>query len=135
MQAILRTRLVTALVLVVVFGAGAVTGVAFDRGMEGRRHAPDHTADARPTPMYMKVNPTAQQKVLIDSILRDHRAAFRKLHEEFRANYDPRYQALIKETREAIDSVLTTEQAAKYDSLLAESDRKRAERAPRQNRE
>ncbi len=142
MKGILRTRLVTALVLVLVFGAGVVSGLAFDRGVEANDRRPDRGSDVHRTPIYMKVNPTARQQAQIDSILREHRAAWKALHDEFRKavdqfhkTYDPRYEALVKKTRAGIDSVLTTEQAAKYDSLLAAYDRRRSERgSSRQSR-
>ncbi len=137
MERVLRTRLFAAVVLVLVFGAGVLLGLALDQGRHelGNEGDRDRAAEARRTPTYMQVHPTEQQKVLIDSIVGEHRAAMRALHEEFRAKYDPRYQALIKETREAIKGVLTPEQATQYDSIVAANDRKRAERAPRQDRE
>ena len=41
---------------------------------------------------------------------------------EFQAAYDPRYRALLQETRAAIKGVFTPEQAHAYDSLIAERD-------------
>ncbi len=135
MERVLRTRLFAGVVLAVVFGAGVLLGLALDQGGPGPTADRGRGDDSHRTPTYMQVHPTDQQKVLIDSIVRKDRAAMRALHEEFRAEYDPRYQALIKQTRDAIKGVLTPEQAAQYDSLLAENDRRRAERAQRQNRE
>ncbi len=141
MERVLRTRLFAGVVLAVVFGAGVLLGLAVDRspGPDADRGRGEET---HRTPTYMKVDPTAEQQSQIDSILRVHRAAMKSLHEEFRQaldqfrkTYDPRYEALIKETREEIKGVLTPEQAAKYDSLLAENARRRAEREQRQNRE
>ena len=134
MERVVRTRLFAGVVLAVVFGAGVVLGLAIDQnpGPRGDRGRGEET---HRTPTYMKVDPTEQQKTQIDSILRKDRAAMRALHEEFRAEYEPRYQALVKQTREAIKSVLTPEQAAKYDSIHAEYDRKRSERSQRPNRE
>ncbi len=140
MQRILRTRLVTALILVVVFGAGAVSGAAWDRGF-GTRHDTPPSRPARREPVFMQVHPTARQKTEIDSIVKERHAAFENLHEEFRKaleqfheTYDPRYDSLIKDTRDAIKSVLTPAQAVQYDSLLARMDRRRAERAQRDGR-
>ncbi len=127
MEGILRTRLVTALVLVVVFGAGAVTGLAWDRGVQRRdaQAAGQRSTDrGRRVPTYMKVNPTPtpEQRARIDSIMKDRRAGFRKLIEDFHAQWDPRYQAYIQGTRNAIRAVLTPEQAAQWDSLIARRD-------------
>jgi len=131
-----RTRLTTLLVLVVVFAAGVLLGLAWRGTAPGAAAgneavagaAPETTGDSTRTPMYEQVGPTPEQKILIDSIVRNHREAMKQLHAEFRAAYEPRYRALIESTREAIKGVLTPEQAAAYDSLLAAWDRKRAER-------
>lgn len=141
MEGILRTRLVTALVLVLVFGAGVVSGLAFDRGVESHDRRPDRSSNVHRTPIYMQVKPTARQQVRIDSVLSVLRPDYKKLHEDFRKaldqvhkTYEPRRDTLIKETIAGIKSVLTTEQAAKYDSLLAEYNHKRTDRSSRQNR-
>lgn len=137
MEKILRTRLLTGLVLVVVFGAGLALGFAADRSLgaepaiqaEAVDSAASDSTQSRRRPMYEQVGPTEAQKIQIDSIVRDYRGAMKSLHAEFRAAYNPRYQALIEETREAIRGVLTTEQAQAYDSLVAEYERRRAERS------
>lgn len=140
MERVLRTRLVTALVLVLVFVAGAVAGVAWGQG-NGSRH--DTQARTARHQVFMQVHPTERQKTEIDSILRERGPAFRKLHQDFRKSLDqlrktfePRQDSLVKETIEAIKSVLTPAQAAQYDSLLARMRSRRAtERRPRQGGE
>ena len=57
------------------------------------------------------------------------------MHEEFRSAYNPRYQALIQETREAIKEVFSEEQAAEYEALLNDFDRRRAERNEKEDRD
>jgi len=88
------------------------------------------------------VGPSEAQKTVIDSIVAEYRTAMRALHAEFRAAYDPRYEALLRETRAAIKGVLTPAQAHAYDSLLAERDslaasrdRQRSQQSPRDERE
>ena len=114
-------------------------GLAVDRSLgaaspaEGSSEVVD--AEERRTPMWEQVDPTEEQAARIDSIIRTHRATMRSLQKEFRESYNPRYQAVIESTREAILGVMTPEQAAEYRSLLEEYDRKRAERGSRENRE
>ena len=99
--------------------------------------------DARRTPLYVKVNPplTAEQLAAADAIVAHRREAARSLLAESRVDslyhamkaaerqfkdlYDPRFRALIDTSRTAIRQVMTAAQAAQYDSLLAENDRKR----------
>lgn len=140
MEKSVRTRLVSALVLAVVFAAGLLLGLAADTSLtatpaeETAEAADDDGEERRRTPMYEQVDPTEAQMALIDSIVTHHRASMKELHAEFREEYDPRYRALIAETREAIKDVLDPEQVVQYDSLLAEYDRRRAERRSRQDR-
>jgi len=143
MERILRTRLVTGLVLAVVFGAGVVLGLALDRSLIAEpetevadaRAGADSTTQSRRRPLYEQVEPTEEQKVRIDSIVDEYRTAMKSLHAEFRAAYNPRYEALVVGTRAAIRGVLTEEQANAYDSLVADYERRRSERSSRVNRE
>jgi len=140
MERSLRTRLVTALVLAAVFSAGLFVGVALDRSVAATPAVAEVPADSnaappRRIPMYEKVGPDAAQKILIDSIVGEYRASMKSLHAEFRAAYNPRYQALVDSSRAAIKAVLTSEQAHVYDSLVADYERRRAERGSREDRE
>ena len=86
------------------------------------------STERRRVPMYEQVGPNETQMANIDSIVREHREGMKTLHREFRDAYDPRYRALLEETRLAIRSVFEPEQAMAYDSLLVEYDRRRRER-------
>lgn len=133
MDRLLRTRVTTVLVLAAVFVAGLLLGLAVDRSLTATP-AKDlaRTEEEGPTErrraMYEQVGPSAAQKIVIDSIVDEYRIAMRALHAEFNAAYDPRYKALLHETRAAIKGVLTPEQAHAYDSLVAERDSLAAER-------
>jgi cell division septation protein DedD len=138
MERILRTRLVTTLVLAVVFSAGLLVGVAADRSVAASpavAQTPEdsNAAPARRVPMYEQVGPDEAQKILIDSIVGEYRSSMKSLHAEFRATYNPRYQALVDSTRTSIKGVLTSEQAQAYDSLVADLERRRAERGSRED--
>jgi Spy/CpxP family protein refolding chaperone len=143
MERVLRTRLVTSAVLAVVFAAGALLGLAFDRslatppteGVAESDRSEGSDDDGRRRPLYEQVGTSPEQKVLIDSIVGDYRSAMKALHAEFRAEYNPRYEALVAETRIAIKKVLTPEQAEKYDSVVADFERRRSERSSRDSRE
>ncbi len=139
-----RTRLVTAVVLVAVFASGVLLGLAGDGdlGAEPSQIVSENAAgeerngERRPrTPMYEQVGPSADQRVLIDSIVKDHRARMYGLHEEFRSAYNPRYEALIQDTRGAIKEVFSDEQAADYQALLDDFDRRKAERNEKNDRD
>ncbi len=128
-----KTRLLTALLLAVIFGSGFTLGLAFDRTAVANPAEAAEVATAEPEeerriPMYEQVGPSPDQSVLIDSIVVEHRAKMESLQEQFRASYNPRYEALIDSTREAIKDVFSAEQAARYDSLIADYERRKAER-------
>jgi Spy/CpxP family protein refolding chaperone len=144
-----RTRLLTAVVLVAVFGAGVVLGMALHGGtpptaasVASSSQDTDSAGRPRRQPLYMQVDPTDAQKAKLDSILKQNhdamRALTREFHQEFdprydslnneyRAKYGPRYDSLIAGTRAAIRKVLTPEQVEKWDSLIAKADSARAE--------
>jgi hypothetical protein len=139
-----RTKLVTAVILAVVLGTGVMLGLVSDGSLVGPpvEEATMNDADRgrvserrRRTPMYEQVGPTEAQGVLIDSILEGQRQHMRLLHDEFRASYDPRYQAVIQQTREAILEVFTSEQASEYRVLLQEFDESRTQRGNKGNRD
>ena len=139
-----RTKLVTAVILAVVLGTGVMLGLVSDGSLVGPpvEEATMNDADRgrvserrRRTPMYEQVGPTEAQGVLIDSILEGQRQHMRLLHDEFRASYDPRYQAVIQQTREAILEVFTLEQASEYRVLLQEFDESRTQRGNKGNRD
>lgn len=152
MAAPARAKLLTAMVLVLVFASGALVGMAFARGMsndgedevadarsDDRDRDRDEDADDRPRRIYERVGLRTGQEERIDSILDHHRAALRALEAEFRDDYEqmrqlqkqyrdaysPRYWAIVDSTRAAIKAVFDPDQAARYDSLLAEYDRRR----------
>ncbi|MDZ7779102.1 MAG: hypothetical protein U5R14_04075 [Gemmatimonadota bacterium] len=133
-----RTRIVTASLLLTVFGAGMLLGFAADTILTGTPAAALATSaeengtdggedgESERTPMYEQVGPDSAQSVVIDSIVREHRARMDSLNREFQENYDPRFRAIVEETREAIKEVFTPEQAARYQELVEARDRERA---------
>lgn len=132
-----RTRLLTAGVLLSVFGAGVLMGFAADTtftpppASASVAQSTDEAVSAEPeeprrTPMYEQVGPDSAQSVQIAALVQEHRARMDALNREFQENYDPRYRAIVEETREAIKRVFTPEQAARYQEIVDERDRRRA---------
>lgn len=151
----LRTRVLSLSLLALVFVSGAVVGGAVDRRMtdrsaaagdggEGAMQSAQADSASRRMPMYEQVGLREGQRVQIDSIVAHHRSSMKDLDKEFRDDYqamrelqrqyreayNPRYWAIVDSTRNAIKSVLDPEQAARYDSLLAENDRHRRTERP-----
>jgi hypothetical protein len=139
-----KTKVMTAVVLILVFGSGVLLGIAADRtagaspvamaaapaASAAMPTAPSESGRRLRPPVWEQMNPTESQTVVIDSIMRVHRERMNKLHAEFRVArdvYETNYDALIRETREAIAAVFPPEQAVEYRRLLAESDRRRAQ--------
>lgn len=135
-----RIKIMTALVLLVVFGAGLAVGMVVDRtavaavAPEGTVSTVEEEEPQRRTPMYEQVGPSDEQMVLIDSIVKEYRAEMKSLRETSRAAWEAEERALVHSTREAIKGVFTPEQAARYDSLVVEYDRQRAERREAERR-
>lgn len=152
METVRRTRLATGAILGLVLVAGFLVGALWQRGI-GAEPAP--AAEAPPPSddgersrdrrrlMFYRVQPplSPEQLAEAEAITARRRLAARALFEEptidslygamkaaerdFEAAYQPRFRALIDSSRTAIRQLMTPEQATHYDSLLAESDRRR----------
>jgi len=133
MESGLKARLVTSVVLVLVFGSGLTAGLALDRApeaapaqAEGRSESGERGRRDRGSRSLLveQVGLTAEQKSQVDAIVEYSRKRMRDLENETQ----PLYHAIIEETRTAIKEVLTEEQRVAYDALLAERAREREER-------
>lgn len=82
-----------------------------DRGRETRRRGL----------IVERVGLSAEQQVQVDSIVGHSRTMMRQLRTDYRTGYGE----LIESTRSSIKAVLTPEQAAEYDALLNDFDRRR----------
>lgn len=145
-----KVRLATVGILALVLGAGFLLGAVWS----GRSHAATAAArengeyrggerEERRPALYEKVSPALSPEQLVaarailarrregaraimaepqvDSLYRGMKAAERR----FKEVYDPRFRALIDTARAAVRQIMTPAQAARYDSLLAEEDRRR----------
>ncbi len=129
-----KAKIVAGTALALLFASGVVVGLAWDR--TAKTAAPD---DVQEEPgrrgrgggsgmIVDHVGLTTAQKSSVDSLVAYYRGRMKRLSEEFNAEYRPRYRALITDLREEIKQVLTDEQSAMYESLLAEHDAKRRAR-------
>lgn len=149
MTAPLRTRFLSIGVLALVFASGALVGIAVDRRVVDETQVAtrdgddvseqdDDGGDRRM--LYEQVDGLRpEQAARIDSVLDHHRQSTRALSREFReafqsvrdlekevrSAYDPRWWAIVDSTRTAIRSIFDPAQAAQYDSLVADYDRRR----------
>ncbi len=141
MESALKARLVTVVVLALVFGSGVTAGLAWeptpgtDRAAEpaqaedqreereGRERGDGSNRGRRPL-LVEQVGLTVDQKAQVDEIVENSRQRMRSLEKDTR----PQYRAIIEETRTAIKGVLTNEQRAEYETILSEHDREREER-------
>ena len=126
----LKAKMVAGSALVFLFVSGIVVGLAWDetasanQTAEVREDAGSRREGGRRRLIVDNVGLSAVQKANVDSLVVFHRHRMSQLDKEFQ----PRYRAVIADLREEIKQVLTDDQRAQYDVLLAERDAERAER-------
>lgn len=142
-----RTKLLSAVVLALVFSSGVLLGYAADSiplaptaevaaatEADGVRSEQPRTRQY----VYEQMERTTEQDEAIDLIIRSHRELMNQLHRDFgeaQVQYEANFDALVVETREAIAQIFPPDQRAEYRHLLAEFDRRREEdRAARDGR-
>jgi len=116
----LRTKLLTAVTLALVFASGGVAGYAA-AAREG--DAAEPPPPSRRSYVYEQFNPTDAQQVQIDSILRAHRVGMTKLNSELqqiRKRYEAASDSISRATGEAIALVFPPEVAVEYRARLEE---------------
>lgn len=141
-----RTRLLTAGILIAVFGTGVLVGLVVDSelgaaptppvaeatGNDERPESPEEPAEEAETSerryIYEEVGPNETQLTLIDSIVDEHRARRDSLDEDFETRHEREARAILLDLRAAIKSVLGPEQATEYQRLLDEYDAEQAEK-------
>ncbi len=130
MPTALKAKMVAGTALVLLFGSGVVVGLAWDRTVsagtpeEVRTEEESRGREGRRRMIVDNVGLSALQKAEVDSLVVFHRQRMSDLDTEFR----PRYRAVIHDLREEIKQVLTDDQRAQYEVLLAERDARRAKR-------
>lgn len=135
--------MLTAGLLIAVFGTGILVGLVVDSELGAA--PPTEVVEETETPeepreettserryLYQQVGANETQLASIDSIIQEHRARRNAIDEELKrveAEFQVDYRANLLNTREAIKSVLSADQAAEYQRLLDEWDaRRQAER-------
>ncbi len=86
---------------------------------------PGDSSQRRRSLIVEQVGLTEAQKEQVDSIVGYYRARMRTLHDEFDEAYMTRFREITQTTRKEIEAILTVEQQAAYDSLVADWDRRR----------
>lgn len=130
----MRPKIITAVILTVLFGSGFVMGVAWDGPLNANPPSSEgggeRANEGRQRGLIVEgVGLTVEQKESVDAVVNDYRQEMKALQEEFR----PRYGSIIAATRDGIKELLSEEQVAEYDSLLIEHDAKRAQRSSRKS--
>lgn len=144
-----RTRLLTAGILIAVFGTGVLVGLVVESELGAAPMPPvaetaetaktAKTAEAPETPeepaeeeeserryIYEEVGPNEMQLALIDSIVREHRERRDSLDEDFETRHEQEARSILLDVRAGIKSVLGPEQAVEYQRLLDEYDAEQA---------
>ncbi len=143
MSSAFRARAAAVGILVVIFGAGVLVGIAGDRllgsdtvelqaGVPERpeprpdapavRDAPDaRSVEGRSNWLIHRVDLSEVQRVQVDSVLEYYRARIRELTD----TYNETYWGTVQSTRDELRAILDEEQRIFYDSLLARNDRRR----------
>jgi Spy/CpxP family protein refolding chaperone len=125
-----RVKLLTAAVLLMVFGAGFAVGLALDRSfavagtIEVSESAKADEQGDEPRSggsIIDQLDLSEIQRVQVDSVLDE----FQRRMSTFQREYRPRYWALVDSSRAEVRQLLNQEQALLHDSLTAESDRRR----------
>ena len=145
-----RVRAATVAILALVLSAGFLLGAVWDQRLatqpgsatEGNS-VPTRTRGGRRSAIYVRVTPalSAEQLAAAEVIVARRREAAQALMKEARVDslyvvmksaeqvfkdvYNPRFTVLMEGSRDAIRLVMTPAQVAHYDSLLADSDRRR----------
>lgn len=147
-----RTRVATAGIVGMVFVAGFLLGMLWDRRVgttvlpaveESQSSAAENGRRSSRRMSFYRVEPplTEEGAALAEAIVARRRQAARDLFEEplidslysamkaaeneFEDVYNPRFRAIVDSTRAEIRQLMTPEQVIDYDSILAESDRRR----------
>lgn len=138
-----RTRLLSAGILIAVFGTGVLVGLVMESDLGAApTPATTETAEAPEEPeepaeekkeserryIYEKVGPNETQLALIDSVVRVHSARRDSLDEDFETRHEQEARAILLDVRAGIKSVLGPEQAVEYQRLLDEYDAEQAEK-------
>jgi Spy/CpxP family protein refolding chaperone len=138
MEQRVRTRVATLGILVLVFLAGLMVGFAVDRWNGTKAIAAETAGEGEASKeneprgrIIDQVDLTHEQQGAVDSIVEHHRQEIAQLQ----SVYQPRFRAIVDDTREAIKEILTSEQRALYDSLLAKNDERRRENDSRGSRD
>lgn len=119
-----RASVLSIALLLATVAAGFLGGVAWQRGRtvsaEPEEPAAEEPSGRRERRLVIdEVGLEPGRRAEVEAIVQHFLARKRELDEEFEDAYQPRMRELYRSTRDSIKSVLSPEQRAFYDSLLA----------------
>jgi Spy/CpxP family protein refolding chaperone len=110
-----RARAMSAALLVAVFLAGGLVGAAADRALSPDRHH-DHGRRGFEAEMLDRLHLDAKRRAEVEKIMERRRTEAGKVWNEVK----PRLNQIVAATRDDLSRVLTPEQLAEYDRMMAE---------------
>ncbi len=137
-----NARIASVALLAAMLAVGFLAGVAWQRDAPAENPPDQGERDGRPGRdgrrlVIDQVGLAPETRAQVLDVVRHFRSRMHALDRELRADYEPRQRALVRETRDSIKSLLSPQQRAVYDSLLATRHRRRGgedHRAGPQNR-
>lgn len=113
-----RARALGAALLVAVFLAGGLVGAAADRALAPDRHR--HGRHGFEAQVFERLKLDPRQKAEVETIMARRRTEAGKVWSEVK----PRLNEIVAATRDDLSRVLTPEQLADYDRMMAERSRR-----------
>ncbi|MFL6194488.1 MAG: hypothetical protein ACJ75H_09975 [Thermoanaerobaculia bacterium] len=110
-----RARAMSAALLFAVFLAGGLVGAAADRALSPDRHH-GHGRHGFEPEVFDRLKLDARQKAEVETLMERRRTEAGKVWSEVR----PRLNEIVAATRDDLSRILTPEQLAEYDRLMAE---------------
>lgn len=111
-----RARVLSAALLLAVFVAGGLVGAVADRAFGDRHERGRHHGHGMESEIFARLHLDARQKAEVETILVRRRGDAAAAWSEVR----PRLNQVVAATRDDLSRVLTPEQLAEYDRLMAE---------------
>lgn len=111
-----RAQALSAALLLAVFVTGALVGAAADEALSPHRGRPPRPGRGMEAEILQHIALDARQRTEAEQVLARRRSEAAALWNEFK----PRLRQVVAGTREDLSRVLTPEQLAEYDRLMAE---------------
>ncbi len=124
----MRSRKWIWITLILTLILGMSLGILLDRNLTGQRHQGDRRTSFKDR-LESELELSSEQKVDLEKVLAANRARADDFWKQTRSSYSE----LRQEFRQVIRAILTPEQQARFDAMMAETDARREERRKREN--